>query len=105
MGPFTFGEEEGEVFLGRSMTQHKEVSEEQRNKLMKKCVAIIDRNYQRAKEILVANMEKLHLMAESLIKYETIDAKQIQEIMSGKEPTPPEDWGSSKPLDKVEVIQ
>lgn len=49
-------------------------------------------------------MDKLHLMAESLIKYETIDAKQIEEIMSGKEPSPPADWGSSKPLEKIEVV-
>ena len=49
-------------------------------------------------------MDGLHLMAESLIKYETIDANQIKEIMSGKEPTPPEDWGSSKPLDKTEPV-
>ena len=67
--------------------------------------AIIDRNYQRAKEILVANMDKLHLMAQSLIKYETIDTRQIQEIMSGKEPSPPQDWGTTaKPLDKTDVV-
>ncbi|MCL9683800.1 ATP-dependent zinc metalloprotease FtsH [Legionella maioricensis] len=105
LGPLTFGEEEEEVFLGRSMNKHKEMSDRTAQQIDDEVRAIIDRNYQRAKEILVTNMDKLHLMAESLIKYETIDSKQIQEIMSGKEPTPPEDWGSSKPLDKVDVVE
>lgn len=104
LGPLTFGEEEEEVFLGRSMNKHKEMSDRTAQQIDDEVRAIIDRNYKRAKEILVTNMDKLHLMAESLIKYETIDLKQIQEIMSGKEPTPPEDWGSSKPLDGAEVV-
>jgi len=103
LGPLTFGEEEEEVFLGRSMNKHKEMSDRTAQQIDEEVRAIIDRNYQRATEILVANMQQLHIMAESLIKYETIDAKQIQEIMSGKEPTPPEDWDSSKPLDKRDV--
>ncbi len=104
LGPLTFGEEEEEVFLGRSMNKHKEMSDRTAQQIDDEVRAIIDRNYQRAKEILVANMDKLHLMAESLIKYETIDTKQIQEIMSGKEPSPPEDWGSSKPLEKTDIV-
>lgn len=104
LGPLTFGEEEEEVFLGRSMNKHKEMSDRTAQQIDDEVRAIIDRNYKRAKEILVSNMDKLHLMAESLIKYETIDFKQIQEIMSGKEPSPPEDWGSSKPLDGAEVV-
>ncbi len=100
LGPLTFGEEEEEVFLGRSMNKHKEMSDRTAQQIDDEVRAIIDRNYRRAKEILTANMDKLHLMAESLIKYETIDTNQIQEIMSGKEPTPPDDWGSSRPLDK-----
>lgn len=105
LGPLTFGEEEEEVFLGRSMNKHKEMSDRTAQQIDDEVRAIIDRNYQRAKEILQENMDKLHLMAESLIKYETIDAKQISEIMSGKEPSPPQDWGlTSKPLDSVEVI-
>jgi cell division protease FtsH len=103
LGPLTFGEEQGEIFLGRTVNQHKEISDRTAQQIDEEVRSIIDRNYQRAKEILVANMDKLHMMAESLIKYETIDSNQIKEIMSGKEPTPPEDWGSSKPLDKVEV--
>ncbi|WP_045097070.1 ATP-dependent zinc metalloprotease FtsH [Legionella fallonii] len=104
LGPLTFGEEEEEVFIGRSMNKHKEMSDRTAQQIDDEVRAIIDRNYQRAKEILVANMDTLHLMAESLIKYETIDSKQIQEIMSGKEPSPPEDWGSSKPLEKTDAV-
>ncbi|MCE0722280.1 MULTISPECIES: ATP-dependent zinc metalloprotease FtsH [Legionella] len=104
LGPLTFGEEEEEVFLGRSMNKHKEMSDRTAQQIDDEVRAIIDRNYKRAKEILVSNMDTLHLMAQSLIKYETIDLKQIQEIMSGKEPSPPEDWGSSKPLDGAEVV-
>jgi cell division protease FtsH len=104
LGPLTFGEEEEEVFLGRSMNKHKEMSDRTAQQIDDEVRAIIDRNYQRAKEILIANMDSLHLMAESLIKYETIDADQIKEIMSGKEPTPPADWGASKPLEKTEVV-
>ncbi|CAM2753441.1 ATP-dependent zinc metalloprotease FtsH [Legionella worsleiensis] len=104
LGPLTFGEEQEEVFLGRSMNKHKEMSDRTAQQIDDEVRAIIDRNYQRAKEILVANMDSLHLMAESLIKYETIDADQIKEIMSGKEPTPPAGWGASKPLDKPESI-
>lgn len=99
LGPLTFGEEEEEVFLGRSMNKHKEMSDRTAQQIDDELRAIIDRNYQRAKEILVAKMDILHLMAQSLIKYETIDFQQIQEIMSGKEPSPPQDWDSAKPLD------
>jgi cell division protease FtsH len=104
LGPLTFGDEEEEVFLGRSMNKHKEMSDRTAQQIDDEVRAIIDRNYQRAKEILVSNMDTLHLMAQSLIKYETIDAQQIQEIMSGKEPSPPQDWSSSKPLDGAEVV-
>lgn len=100
LGPLTFGEEEGEVFLGRTVSQHKEISDRTAQQIDDEVRQIVDRNYQRAKEILLANMDKLHLMAESLIKYETIDAKQIEEIMSGREPSPPEDWESTKTIDK-----
>lgn len=101
LGPLTFGEEQEEVFLGRAMNKQKEMSDKTAQQIDDEVRAIIDRNYQRAKKILLDNMDNLHLMAESLIKYETIDASQIQEIMSGKEPTPPADWGSyNKPLDK-----
>ena len=102
LGPLTFGEEQEEVFLGRSMNKQKEMSDRTAQQIDDEVRAIIDRNYQRAKKILLDNMDHLHLMANSLIKYETIDANQIKEIMSGKEPTPPADWGSFTSLDKNE---
>ena len=94
LGPLTFGEEEGEVFLGRSVSHNKEISDKTAQSIDEEVRAIINRNYTRAREILVANMSILHNMAEALIKYETIDSNQIAEIMSGKPPSPPEDWES-----------
>ncbi len=93
LGPMTFGEEdEGEVFLGRSMSSNKEISDKTAQSIDIEVRAIIDRNYKRATDILSENQEKLTLMAEGLIKYETIDAKQIEEIMAGSPPSPPDDW-------------
>jgi cell division protease FtsH len=100
LGPLTFGQEEGEVFLGRSVSQNKEISDETARQIDEEVRSIIDRNYQTAKNILTEHVDTLHLMADGLIKYETIDAKQIDEIMSGKEPTPPDDWEALKTIDK-----
>jgi len=93
LGPLTYSEEEGEVFLGHSVTQHKNVSDETAHAIDKEIRAIVDRNYERAEKILTENMEKLHKMADALMKYETIDSDQIDDIMSGKDPRPPRDWG------------
>ncbi|MDP1603629.1 MAG: ATP-dependent zinc metalloprotease FtsH [Legionella sp.] len=100
LGPLTFGEEEGEVFLGRSVNHNKEISDKTAQLIDEEVRKIINKNYQRAKDILVAKMDILHLMADALIKYETIDAGQIQEIMAGKPPSPPEDWESIQSIDK-----
>lgn len=100
MGPLTFGQEEGEVFLGRSVNQNKEISDKTAQLIDEEVRIIIDRNFKRAKEILMDNLDKLHLMASGLIKYETIDAKQIADVMSGKEPSAPDDWESIKQSDK-----
>ncbi|MGD8615339.1 MAG: ATP-dependent zinc metalloprotease FtsH [Gammaproteobacteria bacterium] len=103
LGPLTYSEEEGEVFLGHSVTQHKNVSDETAHAIDAEIRAIIDRNYSRAENILKEHMEQLHLMAEALIKYETIDSDQIDDIMNGKTPRPPRDWdegassGGAKP--------
>ncbi|GIX35627.1 MAG: ATP-dependent zinc metalloprotease FtsH [Lysobacteraceae bacterium] len=103
MGPVAYGEQEDEVFLGRSVTQHKNVSDETARKIDEVVRSILDRAYQRARTILTENLDKLHLMAEALLKYETIDAQQIDAIMQGREPGPPSDWqgktgsGSSGP--------
>lgn len=100
LGPLTFGEEQGEVFLGKTMSQHNEISDKTAQLIDEEVKNIINRNYKRAQEILLANMKKLHLMAEGLVKFETIDAKQIQEIMNDKEPSPPDDWESAKIIEE-----
>ena len=99
LGPLTYGEDEGEVFLGHSVTQHKNVSDETTHAIDEEVRAIIDRNYQRAERILNEDMDKLHAMAEALIKYETIDADQIKDIMEGKPPRTPDDWDEHEPTD------
>jgi cell division protease FtsH len=95
LGPLAYSEDEGEVFLGRSVTQHKNVSDETALAIDKEIRNIIDANYQRARQILQNNLDKLHLMADALMKYETIDAQQIAEIMQGREPGPPEGWSDT----------
>lgn len=95
LGPVTYGEDQGEVFLGHTVTQRKEISEKTADAIDKEVRAIIDRNYERARKILTSNMDKLHLMAEALIKYETIDTPQIDDIMEGKVPREPEGWAST----------
>jgi len=97
LGPLTYSEDEGEVFLGHSVAQHKAVSDETAHDIDKEIRAIIDHAYSRAREILESNLDKLHLMAEALMKYETIDSDQIDDIMSGKPPRPPADWDDTAP--------
>jgi cell division protease FtsH len=92
LGPLAYSEEEGEVFLGRSVTQHKSVSEETAHLIDEEIRSVIDRNYERADRLLRENMEKMHMMADALLKYETIDRMQIDDIMEGKHPRPPENW-------------
>jgi len=93
LGPLTYGEDDGEVFLGHSVTQHKMVSDETNHTIDKEIRSFIDRNYQRAEQLLTENTDKLHSMAKALIKFETIDSDQIDDIMNGKDPRPPRDWG------------
>ena len=95
LGPLTYSEEDGEIFLGRSVTQHKQVSDVTANAIDEEVRRIIDLNYARAEEMLKKNVKKLHAMAEALVKYETIDSGQIEDIMNGREPQPPEDWNDS----------
>ena len=92
LGPLTYSEEQGEVFLGQGTSSHKQMSDETAMSIDQEVRNFIDRNYQRAERLLTENIDTLHLMAEALIKYETIDSGQIAEIMQGKKPTPPEDW-------------
>ncbi|MCA1799547.1 MAG: ATP-dependent metallopeptidase FtsH/Yme1/Tma family protein [Xanthomonadaceae bacterium] len=95
LGPLSYSEEDGEVFLGHSVTKHKSVSDVTASAIDEEIRAFIDRNYQRAERILKENIDTLHLMAEALIRYETIDAPQIDDIMEGKPPRPPEGWNDS----------
>ncbi|MFV1982109.1 MAG: ATP-dependent zinc metalloprotease FtsH [Thiohalomonadales bacterium] len=101
LGPMTYSEEEGEVFLGHSVAQHKNVSDETTRIIDVEIRAIVDKNYNRAKEILTENLDKLHSMSDALMKFETIDAEQIKDIMDGKDPRPPKDWpdDDSSPTD------
>ena len=92
LGPLAYSEEEGEVFLGRSVTQHKSVSEETAHLIDEEIRSLIDRNYERAERLLNENMSVLHAMADALVKYETIDRHQIDDLMAGKEPRPPKNW-------------
>ena len=92
LGPLTYSEDEGEIFLGRSVTKHKEVSDETAHLIDEEIRVFIDRNYARAEKLLKKNMDKLHMMADALMKYETIDADQIDDIMAGKQPRDPEGW-------------
>ena len=92
LGPMSYSDDEGEVFLGHSVTQHKSVSDETAHTIDEEVRSIVDRNYERARQILEEQTDKLHAMAEALIKFETIDSEQIDAIMAGKEPGPPSDW-------------
>jgi cell division protease FtsH len=92
LGPLTYTEDQGEVFLGRQVTQHKQVSDVTAHVIDEEVRRLIDSNYNRAKDILTMHMDKLHKMAEALIKYETIDETQIKDIMEGRDPRPPAGW-------------
>jgi len=97
LGPLTYSEENGEVFLGRSVTQHKQVSDVTAHAIDEEVRRVIDSNFQRARQILAGNVDKLHAMAEALMKYETIDEEQLKDIMQGREPRPPRDWDDGTP--------
>jgi cell division protease FtsH len=95
LGPLTYSEESGEVFLGRQVTQHKQVSDETAHVIDVEVRRVIDNAYRKAQTILETNRDKLDAMAQALIKYETIDEQQIKDIMAGRAPKPPADWDDS----------
>ncbi|ASA56312.1 ATP-dependent zinc metalloprotease FtsH [Vibrio gazogenes] len=84
LGPLLYTEEEGEVFLGRSVTKTKHMSDDTAKLIDDEIRKIIDRNYERAKKILLDNMDIMHSMKDALMKYETIDAGQIDDLMDRK---------------------
>jgi len=92
LGPMTYDEEEGEVFLGHSVAQHKNVSDDTARIIDEEVRTIIDRNFKRAEKILTDNTDKLHIMSDALMKYETIDEGMIEDIMAGKPVREPKDW-------------
>ena len=92
LGPQTYSEEDGEVFLGRTVTQHKQVSDATVHAIDKEVRELIDTAYERARTILTTNTDRLHAMAGALLKYETLEQFQIKEIMDGQEPSPPPNW-------------
>ncbi|GAB4182248.1 MAG: ATP-dependent zinc metalloprotease FtsH [Wenzhouxiangellaceae bacterium] len=96
LGPLAYNEDDDEVFLGRSMSQqHMHVSDETARKIDQEVRRLIDESYTRATDILTDNRNKLDMMADALIKYETLDSKQLDQIMDGNEPDPPEGWSDS----------
>jgi cell division protease FtsH len=97
LGPVTYAEDEEEVFLGRSVSQHKSVSDETARKIDEVVRGILDHAYAHTHGLLTENMDKLHLMAEALLQYETIDSQQIDDIMQGRRPGPPADWDKPAP--------
>ncbi len=103
LGPLTYAEDEGEVFLGRSVTQTKHISDDTAKTIDQEIKDVIAKNYQRAERLLKENRDKLEMMAKALMKYETIDAKQIDDIMEGKEPRMPDGWDDDDKPSKPEA--
>lgn len=89
LGVMVYGENDGEVFLGRSVTQHKNVSEATMQKVDAEIRRIIDQQYALARKLLEDNRDKVEAMTHALLEWETIDAEQIDDIMEGKPPRPP----------------
>ncbi|WP_341503364.1 ATP-dependent zinc metalloprotease FtsH [Gallaecimonas sp. GXIMD4217] len=100
LGPLLYTEEDGEVFLGRSVAKAKHMSDETARIIDEEVKHVIDRNYDRARRILEDNMDILHAMKDALMKYETIDAKQIDDLMERRDVREPADWEPPKADDQ-----
>ncbi|OOF51704.1 ATP-dependent metalloprotease [Rodentibacter genomosp. 1] len=92
LGPILYSEDEGEVFLGRSMAKAKHMSDETAHVIDEEVRAIVNRNYERARQLLIDNMDILHAMKDALVKYETIEEAQIKQLMNREPVTPPSGW-------------
>jgi cell division protease FtsH len=103
LGPLTYTEDDGEIFLGRSVTRHKQVSDVTAHAIDEEIRLVIDTCYAAAKQILEGNRDKLDVMAAALLKYETIDEQQIKDIMDGRDPRPPADW--DEPSEPGKLVQ
>ena len=97
LGPMVYAENEGEVFLGRSVTKTTNMSEQTMQKVDSEVRRIIDQQYKLARDLVEGNKDKVHAMAKALLEWETIDAEQIDDIMAGKPPRPPKDWTPRNP--------
>ncbi|HQX59695.1 MAG: ATP-dependent zinc metalloprotease FtsH [Rhodoferax sp.] len=97
LGPMVYADNEGEVFLGRSVTKTTNMSEQTMQKVDSEVRRIIDQQYALARKLIEDNQDKMHAMAKALLEYETIDAEQLDDIMGGKPPRPPKDWTPKAP--------
>jgi cell division protease FtsH len=97
LGPMVYAENEGEVFLGRSVTKTTNISEQTMQKVDAEVRRIIDEQYSLARKLIEDNSDKMHAMAKALLEWETIDTEQLDDIMAGKEPRPPKDWTPRTP--------
>src|SRR3990167_2413938 len=97
LGPMVYAENEGEVFLGRSVTKTTSMSEQTMQKVDSEVRRIIDKQYALARKLIEENSDKMHAMAKALLDWETIDAEQLEDIMAGREPRPPKDWTPRTP--------
>jgi cell division protease FtsH len=97
LGPMVYAENEGEVFLGRSVTKTTSISEQTMQKVDAEVRRIIDEQYRLARDLIEKHSDQMHAMASALLEWETIDADQIADIMAGKPPRPPKDWSAPSP--------
>jgi cell division protease FtsH len=97
LGPMVYAENEGEVFLGRSVTKTTNMSEATMQKVDMEVRSIIDAQYALARGLIEENADKMHAMAKALLEWETIDTEQLDDIMAGREPRPPKDWTPRTP--------
>ncbi len=97
LGPMVYAENEGEVFLGRSVTKTTNMSESTMQKVDMEVRRIIDEQYALARKLIEDNSDKMHAMAKALLEWETIDSEQLDDIMAGKDPRPPKDWTPRTP--------
>ncbi|MCM3563231.1 ATP-dependent zinc metalloprotease FtsH [Hydrogenophaga intermedia] len=98
LGPMVYAENEGEVFLGRSVTKTTNISEQTMQKVDSEVRRIIDEQYALARRLIEEHSDKMHAMAKALLEWETIDGEQLDDIMAGKPPRPPKDWAPRNPV-------
>lgn len=97
LGPMVYGENEGEVFLGRSITTHKNVSEATMQKVDSEIRRIIDEQYTLARNLIESHRDRIEAMTQALLEWETIDSDQIEDIMAGRPPRPPKPSAAATP--------